>query len=120
MIDLKTFDHLVDIELGAPQAKATSVEGNQAEAEKVLWTSDDGTIEVGVWECSPGRFTSRRDDFSEICHIVSGSITLKSEGQPGRAIGVGELLILPTGWRGEWTIHETTRKLYVVYKAGAR
>ena len=26
----------------------------------------------------------------------------------------GEMLVLPIGWKGEWTIHETTRKLYFI------
>ena len=72
MIDFKTFAHLAHIDLGEPQPKPTSLEGDQLEAANTLWTSEDGKIEVGVWECSQGRFTARRDTNSEICHIVSG------------------------------------------------
>ena len=115
MIDFKTFAHLASIDLGPPRAKPTSIEGNQLEASKVLWTSDDGLVEVGVWECSPGRFTAARDDNSEICHIVSGRVTLLGPGEAERDVGPGELLVLPIGWRGEWTIHVTTRKLYVTH-----
>jgi uncharacterized cupin superfamily protein len=119
MIDFRTFAHLAATDLGAPQAKPTSVEGDQMEAAKVLWASDDGLVEVGVWECSPGRFTASRDDNSEICHIVSGRVTLHGPGDARRDVGPGELLVLPIGWRGEWTIHEKTRKLYVVHLRAA-
>jgi hypothetical protein len=115
MIDFKTFAHLATIDLGPPQPKPTSIEGGQMEASKVLWTSDDGLVEVGVWECSPGRFSASRDDNSEICHIVSGRVTLHGPNGAERDVGPGELLVLPIGWRGEWTIHATTRKLYVVH-----
>lgn len=118
MIEFETFAHLAGIDLGAPQPKPTSIEGNQVEAAKLLWTSADGLVEVGVWECSPGRFTASRDDNSEICHIVSGRVTLHGPGDAAREVGPGELLVLPMGWRGEWTIHETTRKLYVVQMRG--
>ncbi|MDQ6438296.1 cupin domain-containing protein [Mesorhizobium sp. LHD-90] len=117
MIDFQTFLHLADIDLGTPQPKPTSIEGDQREAARALWTSADGNIEVGVWECSPGRFTARRDDNSEICHIVSGRVTLHGPGAAAQEVGAGELLVLPLGWHGEWTIHETTRKLYVIHKA---
>ena len=39
----------------------------------------------------------------------------KMPGDAARDVGPGELLVLPIGWRGEWTIHSTTRKLYVVH-----
>jgi uncharacterized cupin superfamily protein len=29
-------------------------------------------------------------------------------------VGAGEMLVLPIGWKGEWTIHEKTRKLYFI------
>ena len=119
MIDFKTFAHLASIDLGQPRPKPTSIEGNQIEAAKVLWTSDDGLVEVGVWECSPGRFTASRHDNSEICHIVSGRVTLHGPSDTARDAGPGELLVLPIGWRGEWTIHEPTRKLYVTHTRAA-
>ncbi|RVA73946.1 cupin, partial [Mesorhizobium sp. M7A.F.Ca.US.006.04.2.1] len=25
------------------------------------------------------------------------------------------MLVLPKGWKGEWTIHEKTRKLYILH-----
>ena len=30
----------------------------------------------------------------------------------------GEMFVLPRGWRGEWTIHEQTRKIYTMVAAG--
>lgn len=115
MIDFKTFAHLAHIDLGEPQPKPTSVEGDQLEAANTLWVSDDGKIEVGVWECSQGRFTARRDTSSEICHIVSGRVTLHGPEGAAKNVGPGELLVLPLGWQGEWTIHEKTRKLYILH-----
>lgn len=82
---------------------------DQLETANTLWTSDDGKIEVGVWECLQGRFTARRDANSEICHIVSGRVTLHGPGGAAKDVGPGEFL--PLGWEGEWTIHEKTRKL---------
>ena len=72
MISFQTFAHLAHIDLGAPKPKPTSIEGAQVEAAKTLWTSPDGKAEVGVWECTPGRFTANRETNSEICHIVQG------------------------------------------------
>jgi len=115
MIPFETFAQLANIDLGAPAAKPTSIEGNQVEAAKTLWTSPDGSLEVGVWECSPGRFTANREANSEVCHILSGRVSLHDPDGRTREIGPGELLILPIGWKGEWMIHEKTRKLYMFH-----
>jgi len=115
MIPFETFAHLANIDLGAPSPKPTSIEGNQLEAAKTLWTSPDGSLEIGIWECSPGRFSASREFNSEVCHIVSGRVSLHDPDGRTREIGPGELLVLPIGWTGEWTIHEKTRKLYMFH-----
>jgi uncharacterized cupin superfamily protein len=114
MIEFQKYGDLTAIELPAPKPKPTSISGDQVETEVVLWKSDDGLIEVGVWECSPGRFSTAREDNSEICHIIAGSATLRGPENVARDVGPGDLLVLPLGWRGEWTIHASIRKLYMV------
>ena len=115
MIDFQTFAHLAATDLGEAAPKPTSISGDQFEASRTLWTSDDGLVEAGVWECTPGRFTAARDTNSEICHIVSGRVSLHNEDGTSKEVGPGELLVLPIGWKGEWTIHEKTRKLYILH-----
>ncbi|PZV39410.1 cupin domain-containing protein [Mesorhizobium kowhaii] len=115
MIDFQTFAHLASIDLGEPEPKPTSISGDQLEASRTLWTSPDGTLEVGVWACTPGRFTATRDSNSETCHIVSGRVSLHGPDGRSKEVGAGEMLVLPKGWKGEWTIHEPTRKLYILH-----
>ena len=117
MIAFQNFIHLADIDLGTPKSKPTSIDGEQLEASKVLWTSPDGAVTVGVWECTPGRFSAYKESVSEICHFVSGRVSLHDEDGRTQELRAGELLVLPQGWKGEWTIHEKTRKLYMTQRA---
>ncbi|MDE1173213.1 MAG: cupin domain-containing protein [Parvibaculaceae bacterium] len=119
MIDFQTFAHLASIDLGEPEPKPTSVEGEQYEAAVELWRSDDGLVEIGVWECTPGRFTAARETNSEICHIISGRVSLRGPEERTKEVLPGEMLVLPKGWRGEWIIHEKTRKLYILHHDAA-
>ena len=119
MVDLEVFKHLADVDLGEPEPKPTSVEGNQREAAKALWTSPDGTVEVGVWECTPGRFTADRSNTSELCHIISGHVEMRTQDGAVKELRAGDLLTLPQGWRGEWVLKKTTRKLYVMHRGSA-
>ncbi|MES0004316.1 MULTISPECIES: cupin domain-containing protein [unclassified Mesorhizobium] len=118
LIDLSTFRDLAKAEIGAFSPKPTSIEGDQVEAVRSFFQSPDGTVDVGIWECTPGRFTADRSDSSEICHIISGRVELSRIDGEVRELGPGDLLVLPQGWKGEWLIRETTRKLYMIQSAG--
>ncbi len=75
-------------------------------------------MKIGVWECTPGRFSADRSAASETCHLIAGRVTLHGLDGSSRDVSAGGMLVLPRGWRGEWTIHETTRKLYVLHADG--
>lgn len=114
---LATLD-LAQIELSLPAPKPTTLTEGQVESSARVWKSDDGTVQVGVWECSPGRFTADRSGNSEICYIISGLVEMKyADGRVVR-LGAGDSLVLPQGWKGEWNILALTRKMYVTYAPG--
>jgi len=118
MISFENFGDLLGLNLGAAAPKPTAIAGDPQEAAVALWKSPDGKMETGVWECTPGRFTADRSQQSEICHILTGRVTLHNGDGTSRDIGAGEMFVLPLGWRGEWTIHEQTRKIYTMIGAG--
>ncbi len=65
-------------------------------------------IEAGV------HVTADRTAAGEYCHSNSGRASVSNvDGSSTREIGPGDLLVLPQGWVGEWTIHEHMRKLFV-------
>lgn len=115
LIDLSTFHDLAGAEIGPFAPKPTSIEGDQMEAARSFFRSADGTLDIGIWECTPGRFTADRTRSSETCHIISGRAEMRTADGAARMLGPGDLLVLPLGWKGEWRILETTRKLYVIH-----
>ncbi len=115
MINLESFADLASVPLGDFAPKPTTLTDGQTEASSVLWCSPDGLTKIGVWECTPGRFTADRTTAGEYCHILSGRATVtNSDGSRSRDIGSGDLLVLPQGWTGEWVIHDHMRKLFVI------
>lgn len=115
MISLETFGDLAATPVGAFNPKPTSLTEGQTEAATILWESPDKATSIGVWECTPGRFTADRTGAGEYCHIISGRASVRNaDGSGTRDIGPGELLVLPQGWTGEWAIHEHMRKLFVI------
>ncbi|MCO6187671.1 cupin domain-containing protein [Rhizobium sp. L1K21] len=118
MIAFENFGDLMKIDLGTFKPKPTTLTPGQEEAALALWESADGKMETGVWECTPGRFTADRTKASEMCHILSGRVTIHNSDGTSQDIGPGEMFSLPLGWTGEWTLHERTRKIYIFVTAG--
>ncbi len=115
MISLEVFNELSTTSVGEFSPKPTSLTEGQTEAANVLWSSPDGNTSIGVWECTVGRFTADRSTSGEYCHIISGKASVTNgDGSGTRDVGPGDLLVLPQGWTGEWTIHEHIRKLFVM------
>ena len=78
-----------------------------------LWTGQGGQ-EAGVWECTagPSRWSLEGNEF---VHILSGRMTVTPERGEPTEIGPGDSAVFPRGWTGTWQIHETIRKLYVLF-----
>ena len=91
--------------------KSTSVTPGQTEVSFRAW--DGEGIRAGIWEVTPGSFSSTRDGFDEICQIISGKATIVEPDGRTFEVGAGSLFVTPAGWEGTWTVHETLRKMWV-------
>ena len=115
MIQLKAFEQFGDVELNNFKPKPTTKTPGQVEASCILWSSEDGKTKIGIWECSEGTFTADRTSAAEFCHILYGRASVINHDVNGqRELSGGDLLVLPKGWKGEWTIHEKVKKLFII------
>jgi uncharacterized cupin superfamily protein len=114
MIDLSCFTGLATMDLGPLEPKPTSIDGDQREAAVTLCSHSDGRVEIGVWECTPGRFTADRSTGAEFCHFISGRVEMTHTDGGKETLGPGDAVNLPLGWKGEWRVIEHVRKLYVI------
>ena len=77
---------------------------------------DNPTVTAGTWECEPGasrwEFTTR----GEVIYVLSGRMTVHEDSGDAVELTAGSSCIFPTGWKGKWTVHETLRKVFVVYR----
>lgn len=107
-------DALRALELPAGVPRLPALDGEPAEAFVDLFV--DATTEIGVWECTPGRFAAAKEGIGELMWILGGSGTLTAADGTAHEFGPGTMLLTPDGWRGEWEVRETVRKLYVIWK----
>lgn len=112
--DFATHLALAQMDIGAFAPKSTSFEGEQKEASVDLWVSADGRVSLGVWECTPGRFTADRSGSTEFCHFLSGKVEMTHPDGSVQVFGPGDAITLPQGWKGIWHVVEQVRKIYVI------
>lgn len=113
MIDLSAFPGVADMDLGPFAPKPTTIEGDQREAAVALYASPDGRVEIGIWECTPGRFRADRSGASEYCHFLKGRVEMIRADGTRQEFGPGDAFNLPLGWKGEWRVIEQVRKIYI-------
>ena len=96
--------------LSAHAPKPTATTPGLTEAAAEAWTN--GPIKTGLWECTTGSFTAKREGYTEICTILSGRVTIEVEGLENEEYGPGDIMVMPSGWEGVWHVTEPLRKHY--------
>jgi hypothetical protein len=109
-----TIDDVLALELVAGQPVPTATAGEPYESWFVL--SDDGQVELGVWEVTPGTFHGSKEGVYEQMHFVAGSGTITATDGAVTEIKPGVVMLCPDGWSGEWDVRETVRKTYAIVK----
>ena len=112
MVKATVMSDATTVDPGEHKSKETSVTPGQAEVSLRLW--ERAGLKTGIWEVTPGTFKSTRPGYDEICQILSGTATITEPDGTSFDIGPGSLFVTPAGWEGNWTIHETLRKMWVV------
>lgn len=98
-----------EVVLVGPKPGATA--GDPIESSVTIF-EHNGT-EIGVWECTPGSWVSEKIGFGELMHFVGGHGWI-TDADGRWEIYPGAVKYFPDGWRGEWEVDETVRKLYVI------
>jgi uncharacterized protein len=105
--------------LASPLGAFTAADPTQpAGPRHACWEWGDSQVEVGIWECTPGRMNGLTGDFDEMMCMVAGRVTVDHD-EGSYDIAPGTAWVTPRQWPCTWTIHQTVRKLYVIdHRAG--
>jgi uncharacterized cupin superfamily protein len=110
-----TIDDVLGAELATGRAVPTALEGEPYERWHVI--SDDGRVELGIWDVTPGTFQGGCDGYYEQMHFVAGSGAITDADGVVTEIRPGVVMLCPDGWAGVWRVDEAVRKTYVIVRA---
>ena len=105
---------LEDKLLGQPSAEPLT--GDILTRSLVPWSSPDGRIVCGTWECEPGASRWEFLDRGEFIHVISGRMTVHQDGEEPVELTPGSSAVFPLGWCGTWPVHEPLRKVFTVFR----
>ena len=75
----------------------------------------DGAVAAGTWEATPGSF-ARAIANAEFCHFIRGRASFVTADGRRYEFRAGDAAYFPPRTRGTWTIHETLRKTYCIWR----
>ena len=102
------------VELPRVGAKQGATSGRPVES--LLELYDDGRVQIGIWECTPGVFPSRREGYDEFMQFVSGEGVIIGDDGVEHRLCAGASVLLRDGWSGRWEITSTVRKAYTIIR----
>ncbi|WP_394770171.1 cupin domain-containing protein [Lacisediminihabitans sp.] len=111
MLDAATAVAALDIDLDLEAVPGDQVvAGAPMMGSAVLCTLD--TVEVGVWEMTPGSMSDVESD--EVFVVIAGTATVRFDHDGSvLQLGPGTVGRLAAGQRTVWTVTETIRKVYI-------
>lgn len=109
-----TIEDVLAARLETGQPVPTALTGAPYESWQVI--HDDGRVEIGVWEVTPGSFRGSKEGVYESMHFVAGAGTITDEDGVVTEIRPGVVMFCPDGWTGTWDVRETIRKTYTIVR----
>jgi uncharacterized cupin superfamily protein len=82
---------------------------------KEEFAAPDGSVNVGTWEATPGCFARAVVD-AEFSQFIAGRATFVTDAGKAYQFCAGDAAYFPPNTKGVWTVHETLRKTYVVWR----
>ncbi len=86
--------------------------GSAVEREREFFTSDDGTMTVGLWDCQASEGDMEPFPAHEFVQMIAGEVTIKEPGGISQTFKAGDAFFVPKGTQCSWHIPNYIRKFF--------
>lgn len=90
----------------------TPVDGNPKMKTYILKEVRDKTVMSGYWECTPGTYKVKADEY-EFLKLIEGKIIITPKGGKPVVVVAGEAATMEKGFEGTWTITQKVKKFWM-------
>ena len=79
------------------------------------YTGHNGKFSFGWWESQAGTWdVSFSED--ETCELLEGEVTITDSNGDSRSFEAGQIICMPAGFTGTWTVPKYIKKIYTAYE----
>jgi len=93
--------------------------GTAEERGHIFFTNVEGTVNAGVWECSPCTEEIVDYPYDQCCFVLQGEMIITDRSGHTETFVPGEALMIPRGFNGSWTMTEHYRNFFVTVEPKA-
>ncbi len=85
------------------------IEGSPQTRWKLLFKTDDGIAQTGIWDCTAGKFHWNYH-LDETIHVLEGGMIITFRGVT-KEVRAGDMIFFPAGSRAIWEVPNYVRKI---------
>jgi uncharacterized protein len=98
---------------GVSVGSELEIADGDADAFHSHWGTPDAKVSLHTWVANPADYPvdgDTRQNFTEICALMSGWCTVLEEGKAPVEMRAGDTYVLQPGWTGTWVVRERAVK----------
>lgn len=92
---------------------ATVSGGTASERGHIFFSNAEGTLNAGVWECTPCTEKIRDYPYDQCCFVLEGTLVITDDGGHTETFRPGDAFMIPRGFHGSWRMTERYRNFFV-------
>lgn len=93
--------------------------GAATELGHIFFTNDAGTVNAGVWECTPCTEEVSNYPYDQCCFVLEGALTITDESGRVETFRPGDAFMIPRGFNGSWHMSERYKNFFVTVEPKA-
>ena len=81
------------------------------------YVGHDDNFAFGWWDSGAGTWDVNFTE-DETCEFLEGDVTITDKNGDSRSFSAGDIICMPAGFQGQWTVPKYIKKIYTVYNYG--
>mgnify|MGYP001824854935 CR=1 FL=1 len=92
------------------------LDGTPEEMAADIFSGANGSLQLGVWECTPYSEAANPYGVDEFCLLLKGRVSFTDDAGNTDTFNAGEAYLVRKEFSGIFRVEEPTRKLYAIFE----
>ena len=79
----------------------------------MFFTNAAGTVNVGVWQCTPCTEVTRDYPYDQCCFVLEGAVTITDQNGHAETYTAGDSYVIPRGFNGSFKMTGNYKNYFI-------